>query len=256
MGCTSSRKTENPLEDDLKFYIQECGFEEFDKGFLEAKQILQEIEDMRANLLNIKKQMIKLTWPSYKQDVTILDAVTVFCWSLSASYGGDINSSTFEVLNEPPFFKAELSWLDQEQRQFFILLQGYFKTVIEGPEILKRHKKKLDGLFQELEEKQMSVIRVGNSKNLSPQQVTTLTNVYDRNLSNVGNNKEKVNGFIKFVENERTSLRGSFINQVRAVVRDADKNGKLAAEHHHRTFEKISLNYEMPTRGARGSVFK
>lgn len=187
-----------------------------------------------------------MTSCSNKLNPSLLDAVAIFCWSLSAAYEGDIKSSTFEILDAPPFFKAELGWLDAEQRHFFTSLQAYFQTVHESVGSVGTYKKDFDEIYKQLEEKQTTAIKLCYAKKLDSQKTTDISKTIERNLNNLSENQERLGQFWKFLENERNNLRNVYIPQIRTIIREADATGKLAAEQNHRTFEKIAYNYNSP----------
>lgn len=248
MGCVGSRKSENPLENSLRAEIARCNLEEFNGGFDSVQDQLTAADAIRTNILNFKKQLIRMTFP-LKENVSLIEAFTIFCWTLSASYEGDIKSSKLEVVNDPPFIKAELSWLDAEQRQFFKLLQAYITAVLEAPEQLKQQKKELDQQYRDLENKQREAIRKANADKMEIRSNT------EANLQNIQICRDKLSSFTKFLENERSYLRGSFVSQMKAIIKEADINGKVAAEQNHKTLEKVSQHYEIPAHKYRYAIF-
>jgi len=192
--------------------------------FDELSKILKECEEVRSGLDEGVKKAIDISHVSHMKEPSFHESIRVLFWAISSNHKGVFADSGIEVTHEPPFFNFPDRGLYVETAELKECVEKYFKTIIDGPELIIKGIERLEKLVGDSETTIQSIKDEGG-----------LTALKDG--AKAAKNLLKVKDQIAKVKKLKDVI-GNTVSEVQVLMpklidytKNADEIGKKAYEH-------------------------
>jgi hypothetical protein len=207
MGCGGSKDGEsNPNE--IKFDMKPTKVPELDDFFKSASEFLEGIEGLRSAFQDSREEMHELGRTDELVTPSLLEAIKVFFWSVSAHKDGNIKAAGINYTTEPPAFTVECGHMDVKTYEFSAAMKELIGGLIGAPKQIVD----LSGQVKDIGEKANSLKSDVKAK------------IDASSLDIMGKGKASVNAGINFA----TVLKGvgkapDVLKQSQAAVKDVQE---------------------------------
>jgi len=241
MGCGGSKEAENP--DEIKSEMKDTKIPEFDEFFKNASEALEGLEGLRAGFQDTRDDMNELGRTEELATPSLVEAIRVFLWSVSAHKNGDIKAAHLAIESDPPAFTVDCGHMNVKTYEFSAAFKDLISAFTGGPQQIVD----LTGKVKEVGEKANSLKSELKAK------------VDESGLDLMGKAKATANAGINFA----TVLKGvakapkilqqagdaikdlkSLLPAIKGLVLEADTVGKEAAGKKHTTMDEIFEHYQ------------
>jgi len=241
MGCGGSKEESNPNE--IKSQMKETKVAEFDDFFKTASEFLEGLEDLRARFQDTREEMNELGRTDELVTPSLIEAVKVFLWSVSAHKDGNIKAAGLSFETDPPAFTVDCGHMDYKTYDF----SAAFKELVGGLVGAPQKIADLTGQVKEITEKANSLKsglkeKVDNS-GLDPMGKMKATANAGVNFTTVFKGLAKAPEVLKQASEAVTDVK-ALLPKIKDLVLDADTVGKEAAGKGHKKMDEIFEHYQ------------
>jgi len=241
MGCGGSKEAENPNE--IKSEMKETKIPDFDDFFKSASEVLEGLEGLRAGFQDTRDEMNELGRTDELANPSLIEAIRVFLWSVSAHKDGDIKAAKLDFETDPPAFTVDCGYMDFKTYDFSAAFKELIGAFTGGPQQIAD----LTGKVKEVGEKanalksELKAKVDGSSLDLMGKAKATAN--AGSNFATVFKGLAKAPEIFKQAGEAINDLK-SLLPAIKGLIVDADKVGKDAAGKHHKKMDEIFEHYQ------------
>jgi hypothetical protein len=132
MGCGASKdKDSNPNEIKSTMKVTKIG--DFDDFFNSASDLLGGLEELRSGFQDTREEMNEIARTDELAHPSLIEAIKVFLWSVSAHKEGKILAANMRFTTDPPALTVDCSYMDHITYDFSQAFMDMIKGMTGAP---------------------------------------------------------------------------------------------------------------------------
>jgi hypothetical protein len=245
MGCGGSKEGENPNE--IKYELKDTKVPALDEFFKSASEFLEGLEGLRAAFEETRADMNEIGRTDELATPSLLEAIKVFFWSVSAHKDGNIKAAGIDYTMDPPAFTVNCKEMDIKTYDFSAAMKELIGGLVNGPKQIADLGGKLKEISDKTKELSGTFKDTIKESGLGPMEQAKAVGYAGSNFATISKGLAKAPNVLEQSKAAITDVK-AMLPKIKPLMDEADVTGKEASAKGVKKIDEIFDQYQKAQR--------